>query len=176
LIDRPEDKRGLFDRIYNTMIAIAWQESKFNNRAVGTHGELGMFQIKPDTAREISQDYRLGYRDIRKALFSIKDSSRIAAFLIIDYFNAVEDIHEMLRMYNQGKWFRKPGYMKKHRLLRAELYVSEVKKKVALVNTYTAVQHEKGDTDSWEHWFWKNNFSSESDRKGTLAAKQVYIY
>ena len=55
-----EAKAHDFDPIF--IMAIIQRESRYNPRAVGSHGEIGMMQIKPSTARWISEKFGLRFK------------------------------------------------------------------------------------------------------------------
>lgn len=57
------------------VLAIIKTESKFNPQAIGIHGEVGLMQIKPSTAKWIAQKYKIpwqGEKDLRNPVFNIK--------------------------------------------------------------------------------------------------------
>lgn len=55
-----ESERYGFDPIF--LMAVIQNESSFNPRMKGGAGEIGLMQIKPDTAEWIAKSYKLGYK------------------------------------------------------------------------------------------------------------------
>lgn len=61
-----ESRRFKLDPIL-TMAVIA-HESKFRPEILGSHGEIGLMQIKPDTAKWIAKKYSIATRDVARDL------------------------------------------------------------------------------------------------------------
>jgi len=78
------------------LMAMAARESRFDARAVGQAGELGIFQLKPSTA--------LGLRCIThaKQLFDIRINTICAEKYIVSLRSNEKDIYSTLRAYNAG--------------------------------------------------------------------------
>lgn len=83
---------------YSLILAMAEQESGFNEKAVGTAGELGMWQIKAMTVEEAEKE--LGRR---LNLFDKYDNAKAAVTLMHKYMNKYGDSIKALMAYNMGE-------------------------------------------------------------------------
>lgn len=93
------DKKG-FDPLF--VLAVIQTESQFNPVIVGGHGEIGLMQIKPDTAKWISQKEGLKWRGAK----SLKDPAtnvRIGiAYLSFLRKNFAGTVPHYVAAYNMG--------------------------------------------------------------------------
>jgi soluble lytic murein transglycosylase len=85
-----ESARYRFDPLF--LVALIEQESKFNPSAVGTHGEIGLIQIKPSTAKWIAGRVGIAWKSANK-LFNPQFNLKVGA-AYINYLRA--------RYKNQG--------------------------------------------------------------------------
>lgn len=69
-----ESAKRKFDPIF--VLAVIETESQFNPKAIGQFGEVGLMQIKPDTAKWIANKYKLKYIN-QKDLENPKTNIRI---------------------------------------------------------------------------------------------------
>lgn len=83
---------------YGIMVAMADTESDFAPEAVGHDGELGMWQIKPSTAREAEKE--LGRR---VNLFKPEDNAEAAVVLMHGYLKKYGTTEAALMAYNMGE-------------------------------------------------------------------------
>jgi soluble lytic murein transglycosylase len=74
-----EADRYRFDPVF--LMAVIQNESSFNPKRVGKFGEIGLMQIKPDTAAWIADTYDLEYQG-PQALYDPKTNIRIGAALL----------------------------------------------------------------------------------------------
>ncbi|WP_053239545.1 lytic transglycosylase domain-containing protein [Pleomorphomonas koreensis] len=94
--------------------AVVRHESRFNARARGRHGEIGLMQIKPQTARG------LGYRGTAAGLYDVETNLKWGmAYLAGAYKLAGGDTCGTILRYNAGH-----GATRMNRISRA--YCSEV--------------------------------------------------
>lgn len=94
-ITEASEKYGVPQEI---LIAVTEVESGFNPQARGTHGERGLFQLKPATAKYICQKLDMYYYDGIE--FSIYDSVLVAAA----YLNYLHTKYEN-KGINDSKWY-----------------------------------------------------------------------
>jgi soluble lytic murein transglycosylase-like protein len=81
--------------------AIVHVESGGNPRTVGTHGEIGLMQIKLETARSV------GYRGSRAGLFDPATNLRFGtAYLEIAWHRARGDLCAAASLFNMGVFAR----------------------------------------------------------------------
>lgn len=95
-----ESERYGFDPIF--LMAVIQNESSFNPRMKGSAGEIGLMQIKPDTAKWIADAYKLPYKNAQ-SLYSPEINVRIgAAFMnkLRGQFSADSSLY--LSAYNAG--------------------------------------------------------------------------
>ncbi len=98
LID--ECKKQELDPIF--VLAIIQTESKFNSRAKGSHGEIGLMQILPRTAEWISKKYKLpwkGNSSLYDPIINIKVGITYFAYLREDFESRA---HHYVPAYNMG--------------------------------------------------------------------------
>lgn len=105
-IDRPMLKAGRQHRVDPLLLrAVAITESNLNPKAVGAAGEIGMFQIMPNTAKHWAQ--QTGHKvPTEKQLFRLKTNAAISAWYLregLDEFADKEDpTAYALAFYNAG--------------------------------------------------------------------------
>jgi len=95
-----ESERYGFDPIF--LMAVIQNESSFNPRMKGSVGEIGLMQIKPDTAKWIAELYKIKYKN-EKSLYQPETNIKIgAAFLnkLRNQFDANSTYY--LTAYNAG--------------------------------------------------------------------------
>ena len=95
-----ESERYGFDPIF--LMAVIQNESSFNPRMKGSAGEIGLMQIKPETAKWIAATYKLEYKNAQ-SLYNPAINIRIgAAFMnkLRNQFSANSSLH--LSAYNAG--------------------------------------------------------------------------
>jgi len=81
--------------------AIIHVESGGNPRTIGTHGEIGLMQIKLETARSV------GYRGSRAGLFDPATNLRFGtAYLAIAWQRARGDLCAAASLFNMGVFAR----------------------------------------------------------------------
>ena len=82
-------------------LAIEHVESGGNPHVVGAHGEIGLMQIKPATARSV------GYRGPRHGLFDPATNRRFGrAYLAIAWQRARGDLCKAASLFNMGVFAR----------------------------------------------------------------------
>jgi len=94
------------------LIAIASQESAFNDRAISPTGAKGIMQLIPTTAMDMCEYMRMSYNDT--LLYDAKTNIRLGARYVnqmMTYFNNVE---HAVSAYNAG-----PGGASKYKLYKA---------------------------------------------------------
>lgn len=74
---RQEAIKYNFDPFF--LAAIIEGESTFKHNIVGSFGEIGLMQIKPDTAAWINKKYKLGLYRGRNSLFNMETNIRIGS-------------------------------------------------------------------------------------------------
>lgn len=122
------------------LIAIASQESAFNDRALSPTGAKGIMQLIPTTAMDMCEYMRMSYNDT--LLYDAKTNIRLGARYVnqmMTYFNNVE---HAVSAYNAG-----PGGAARYKLYKAgalgkESVAEENLKYVPLVLSYKS-QYEK---------------------------------
>lgn len=95
-----ESKRHDLDPVF--VMAVIQRESRFDSKAVGGHGEIGMMQIKPSTARWISEKFGLGLKH-EEALYDPVINIRISTTymaMLRDSFR--KDAKYYIAAYNMG--------------------------------------------------------------------------
>lgn len=81
--------------------AVIQHESRFNSRAIGGHGEIGLMQIKPKTARWISRKTGLQYTS-SKMLFDPHINIEIGVRYLAWLDKGFDDIRHTISAYNMG--------------------------------------------------------------------------
>ena len=95
-----ESRRNGMDPVF--LMAVIANESSFNPGALGSHGEIGLMQLKPDTARWIAQVKHVPYRG-RRTLFDPAQNIRLgAAYLGYLKERYGRDSRLYLAAYNMG--------------------------------------------------------------------------
>jgi len=98
LID--ECKKQELDPIF--VLAVIQTESRFNSRAKGSHGEIGLMQILPRTAEWISKKYKLPWKgdsSLYDPITNIKVGITYFAYLRLDFESRA---HHYVPAYNMG--------------------------------------------------------------------------
>lgn len=91
----------MYDFPRDIMLAVARKESQFNSRARGSDGEIGMFQIMPETAILISRAYNLPiYKE--EDVFDIENNALIAILYLKD-LERMYGLKRALAHYNHGR-------------------------------------------------------------------------
>jgi soluble lytic murein transglycosylase len=116
-----EAKKYKFDPIF--LMAVIDHESTFNPRAKGTHGEIGLMQIMPDTAEWIAKKYDIDWTG-SKSLFDVATNVKIGA-AYLDYLRGRFEAHGRLYLaaYNMG-------VTNVHRALDKEIWPKDYPQKV----------------------------------------------
>ena len=111
----PEERQALIYSWVNTLInesnragidplfvaAIIQQESRFNAKAGGGHGELGRMQIRPQTARWMAKKAKVKFKSDRE-LFNPSVNIKIGV-LYLSYLNKkFENVRHSTAAYNMG--------------------------------------------------------------------------
>lgn len=129
---------GMERRIYLLALAIAKVESNFKPEVVSSTGAIGLFQIKPTTALEISRKYKLGYEQVYIQLKDPQINSLLAIMLLYDYIKDTGSFDDAIMMYNQGRGVKYPGRFRdteKHQawIRRANRYKKKVYEELSKV-------------------------------------------
>ena len=77
-----ESSKYNFDPVF--VLAVIETESKFNPLTLGLHGEIGLMQIKPDTAKWIAHKFKIpwkGEQDLKNPEMNIKIGSAYMSYL-----------------------------------------------------------------------------------------------
>ncbi len=77
-----ESSRYNFDPVF--VLAVIQTESKFNPLTVGQHGEIGLMQIKPETAKWIAHKFNISWKDekdLKNPEMNIKIGSAYLSYL-----------------------------------------------------------------------------------------------
>lgn len=116
-----ESRRGGMDPVF--LMAVIANESSFNPAARGSHGEIGLMQIKPDTAAWISKIKRLPYKGRRTLLDPVQNIRLGAAYIGYLKERHGSDCRLYLAAYNMG-----PGNVRRAlaRRQRVDAYPSRV--------------------------------------------------
>lgn len=95
----------LYDIDWHFLRAVAMQETRMNPKAVGAAGEIGLFQIMPNTAKHWSRETNRPVLN-EKQLFNLKNNAEISAWYLrqgINRFSEQEDpLPYALAYYNAG--------------------------------------------------------------------------
>jgi len=108
-IDASAKKRGLDRDLVRGLIK---QESSFNPRAVSTSNAYGLMQMIPPTAREISQDLKLGTLKLPDDMFVPKRNIEMGTYYLARQVNHYDgSVPLALASYNAGpgridRWLR----------------------------------------------------------------------
>jgi len=105
------------------MLELIRQESGFEPEAIGHDDEIGLCQIKPDTARFVAAKYGL---DLSKGLFDMKTNITAGAYYLHYLYRKYGDGHDWvtpLICYNSGDMWLKIG---KPPRKRAVLYAHKI--------------------------------------------------
>jgi soluble lytic murein transglycosylase len=89
-------------------MAVIQTESQFNPNIVGSHGEIGLMQIKPDTAKWIAQKENITFKGkatLKSPTMNIKIGIAYLAFLRGHFQGSA---HRYVSAYNMG-----PGNVKR---------------------------------------------------------------
>ncbi len=132
-----EAQRFGFDPYF--LLAVVERESRFNPRAKGRHGEIGLMQIKPDTAQWISERYGFPWMGA-ESLYQPAHNVRLGAA----YFDFLRrsfrsDGRLYLSAYNLGP--KRTREVLRHRPNRS-FYASEV------IGNYLRLHHKKDENDN----------------------------
>ena len=85
------------------LLAIIEQESKFNPRASGPHGSIGLMQIKPFVARDIAKRHCIPWSGLR-TLYDPAANVAIGASYLGEMFDMYTDPALAIAAYNQGPY------------------------------------------------------------------------
>ncbi|GAB6391770.1 MAG: lytic transglycosylase domain-containing protein/transglycosylase SLT domain-containing protein [Treponematales bacterium] len=91
------------------MFALIRQESGLESGAIGDAGEIGLCQIKPETARFVAATYEI---DTAKGLFDAETNTTIGAYYLHYLYLRYGDGHDWvtpLICYNSGDMWLKSG-------------------------------------------------------------------
>jgi soluble lytic murein transglycosylase len=91
------------------MFELIRQESEFEPGAIGDAGEIGLCQVKPDTARFVAAKYGLG---LSKGLFDMETNITAGAYYLHYLYLRYGDGHDWvtpLICYNSGDMWIKSG-------------------------------------------------------------------
>jgi len=83
------------------VMALIQQESNFNIKAKGSFGEIGLMQIKPDTAKWISHLYKIPYRS-KHDLYNPLTNIRIGVRYLSRLDNKFNRTQYSISAYNMG--------------------------------------------------------------------------
>jgi soluble lytic murein transglycosylase-like protein len=91
----------IFDVDPAIMFELIKLESDFDANAVSSHGAIGLCQLRPLTARELSRDLGVTYSD--EMLYDIDYNIMLAAFYLSKLLETNDnDYHKALTAYNRG--------------------------------------------------------------------------
>jgi soluble lytic murein transglycosylase len=95
-----ESKLNSFDPLF--LMAVIQTESSFNPLAKGPYGEVGLMQLRPETAKWISKKYGIKWRGTRSLKDPVVNIAIGSAYL--DYLRSSFDFHSRLYIaaYNMG--------------------------------------------------------------------------
>lgn len=98
-IVRESDRHG-FDPIF--ILALIQNESRFNPEMRGSHTEIGLMQIKPDTAKWIAKKADLAYKGDKSLLDPVQNIRIGIAFMAVlrDQFDSHSPLY--ISAYNMG--------------------------------------------------------------------------
>ncbi len=135
IIMRESEKYG-FDPIF--LMAVIQNESSFNPRMKGGAGEIGLMQIKPDTAEWIAKTYKLSYKGAQ-SLYNPEINISIGAAFLNKLRTQFSNSNLYLSAYNAGA--------KRVRMMISEkntpkIYASAVMKRYFAI--YSALGTSKG--------------------------------
>jgi soluble lytic murein transglycosylase len=119
-----------FDPIF--LIAFIQNESNFNPKRKGTRGEIGLMQIKPTTAKWISDKFHINYKG-EKSLYDPEMNLRIGTaylFKLRQDFQLKSDLY--LSAYNMGS---------RNVKRKIEQNIKPVVYKTAVIKRYLAIYH-----------------------------------
>lgn len=95
-----ESERKGFDPIF--VLAVIQTESQFDPTILGSHGEIGLMQIKPDTAKWIAQKEGIpwkGKKTLKNPIMNVKIGIAYMAFLRKNFAGAAR---HYVAAYNMG--------------------------------------------------------------------------
>lgn len=95
-----ESRRNGLDPVF--LMAVIANESSFDPGARGSHGEIGLMQLKPDTAEWIAQVKHLPYRGSRTLLDPVQNIRLGAAYIGYLKGRYGRDSRLYLAAYNMG--------------------------------------------------------------------------
>lgn len=84
------------EKYYETILAVMWQESGFNPRAVSSSNDYGIMQINKCNHADLQEN--LGIVDFLNA----KDNIRGGVYIFYNLINTYKDIDKALMAYNLG--------------------------------------------------------------------------
>lgn len=132
-----ESEKYGFDPIF--LMAVIQNESSFNVRMKGSAGEIGLMQIKPDTAKWIATGSKISYKNA-KSLYNPETNIRIgAAFMnkLRSQFSSNSQLY--LTAYNAGAGTVRKMVSGK---VSPKIYASAVMKRYLAI--YSALGSDKG--------------------------------
>jgi soluble lytic murein transglycosylase len=132
-----ESEKFRFDPIF--LMAVIQNESSFNPRMKGSVGEIGLMQVKPETAEWIAKTYKISYNGA-ESLYQPETNVRIgAAYLakLRDQFSSNSTLY--LTAYNAGAGKVRQMVSNK---IAPKIYATAVMKRYFAI--YSALGSEKG--------------------------------
>ncbi len=84
----------------NLLLAIAWQESDWNQHVISYDGGIGVMQIMPYTAYGLNQQTRMSYNP-----YKLSDNIKLGAIYLRSLMNGFHgNLDEVISGYNEGGW------------------------------------------------------------------------
>ncbi len=84
----------------NLLLAIAWQESDWNQHVISYDGGIGVMQIMPYTAYGLNQQTRMSYNP-----YKLSDNIELGAIYLRSLMNGFHgNLNEVISGYNEGGW------------------------------------------------------------------------
>jgi soluble lytic murein transglycosylase len=99
ILTEKADKYHINEKVFRQL---AFVESGFNPNWVGRYGEIGLCQIKPDTAKWLATKMNIAYED--KELFNPEYNAEMSAFYLrylLDLYNG--NYRKAISSYNKGQ-------------------------------------------------------------------------
>jgi soluble lytic murein transglycosylase-like protein len=93
------------------LIAIASQESAFNDKALSPTGAMGMMQLLPSTAMDMCEYMRMSYND--SLLYDAKTNIRLGARYVNKMMTLFNNVEHTVSAYNGG-----PGGASRYKLYK----------------------------------------------------------
>ena len=123
------------------VLAVIETESQFDPTIIGSHGEIGLMQIKPDTAQWIAERYNIpwkGKKTLSDPAMNVRIGVAYLAFLRHDFDRTA---HQYVPAYNMG-----PGNVRK----LASIDVQPREYPLRVMENYSAFYEVLVDKTLWE--------------------------